>query len=132
MKASLEPKEQSIETLKTNLSDLEKLFEMQTKALDNLRQDVEARRSQVKTLSKQLKKTKGETKKHEQKIQDFIQELQRIMQKESDSEKISGLMKIYKNNVKDHADQVLEKKKKDPETIEELDKHLKYMEKAIS
>ena len=37
MKASLEPKEQSIETLKTNLSDLEKLFEMQTKALDNLR-----------------------------------------------------------------------------------------------
>ena len=68
MKASLEPKEQSIETLKTNLSDLEKLFEMQTKALDNLRQDVEARRSQVKTLSKQLKKTKGETKKHEQKI----------------------------------------------------------------
>ena len=54
------------------------------------------------------------------------------MQKESDAEKISGLMKIYKNNVKDHADQVLEKKKKDPETIEELDKHLKYMEKAIS
>lgn len=37
MKASLEPKEQSIETLKTNLSDLEKLFEMQTKALENLR-----------------------------------------------------------------------------------------------
>ena len=55
-------------------------------------------------MSKQLKKTKSETKKHEQKIQDFIQELQRIMQKESDSEKISGLMKIYKNNVKDHAD----------------------------
>ena len=68
MKASLEPKEQSIETLKTNLSDLEKLFEMQTKALENLRQDVDSRRTQVKTLSKQLKKTKSETKKHEQKI----------------------------------------------------------------
>ena len=54
------------------------------------------------------------------------------MQKENDNEKISGLMKIYKSNVKDHADEVLEKKKKDPETIEELDKHLKYMEKSIS
>ena len=54
------------------------------------------------------------------------------MQKDNDNEKIQGLMKIYKNNVKDHADEVLEKKKKDPETIEELDKHLKYMEKSIS
>ena len=52
MKASLEPKEQQIENLKTNLGDLEKLFEMQTKALDNLRTDVEARRAQVKTLGK--------------------------------------------------------------------------------
>ena len=83
-------------------------------------------------MGKQLKKAKSETKKHEQKIQDFIQELQKIMQKENDNEKISGLMKIYKSNVKDHADEVLEKKKKDPETIEELDKHLKYMEKSIS
>ena len=54
------------------------------------------------------------------------------MQTDNDNEKIQGLMKIYKNNVKDHADEVLEKKKKDPETIEELDKHLKYMEKSIS
>jgi len=105
---------------------------MQTKALDNLKTDVAARRAQVATLEKQLKKAKSETKKHEQKIQDFIQELQKIMQKDNDNEKIAGLMHIHKANAKDHADEVLEKKKKDPETIEELDKHLKYMEKSIS
>ena len=33
MKASLEPKEQQIESLKQNLHDLEKLFDMQAKSL---------------------------------------------------------------------------------------------------
>ena len=41
-------------------------------------------------------------------------------------------MKIYENYVKKYSDEILEKKKKDPETIEELDRQLKYMEKSIS
>ncbi len=40
-------------------------------------------------------------------------------------------MKIYENYVKKYSDEILEKKKKDPETIEELDRQLKYMEKSI-
>lgn len=31
-------------------------------------------------------------------------------------------MNIYKNNVKYFADEILDKKKKDPETIDELDR----------
>ena len=44
---------------------------------------------------------------------------------------IKGLMEIYETFVKKYSDEILEKKKKDPETIEELDRQLKYMEKSI-
>ena len=35
---------------------------------------------------------------------------------------MTGLMRIYENYVKKYSDEILEKKKKDPETIEELDR----------
>lgn len=41
-------------------------------------------------------------------------------------------MSIYKKFVKPHASEIQDKKKKDPETIEELDRQLKYMEKFIT
>jgi len=41
-------------------------------------------------------------------------------------------MRIYDDYVKKYSDDILEKKKKDPETIEELDRQLKYMEKSIT
>jgi hypothetical protein len=44
---------------------------------------------------------------------------------------VQGLMRIYDQYVKKYSDEILEKKKKDPETIEELDRQLKYMEKSI-
>ena len=53
------------------------------------------------------------------------------MQEKDENAYITGLMKIYKKNVKDFADEIIDKKKKDPETIEELDRQLKYMEKSI-
>ena len=40
MKASLEPKEQQIDSLKQNLHDLEKLFDMQAKSLVQMEQNV--------------------------------------------------------------------------------------------
>jgi hypothetical protein len=45
---------------------------------------------------------------------------------------VTGLMRIYEGYVKKYSDEILEKKKKDPETIEELDRQLRYMEKSIS
>jgi hypothetical protein len=41
-------------------------------------------------------------------------------------------MRIYDDYVKKYSDDILEKNKKDPETIEELDRQLKYMEKSIT
>ncbi len=40
-------------------------------------------------------------------------------------------MDIYKKYVKDYIEDILENKKKDPETIEELERQLQYMEKSI-
>jgi len=45
---------------------------------------------------------------------------------------IKELMQIYNKYVRAHTDEILENKKKDPETIEELDRQLQYMEKSIS
>jgi len=61
-----------------------------------------------------------------------VSQINKIVQEKDENQYISGLMKIYKKNVRDFADEILEKKKKDPETIEELDRQLKYMEKSIN
>ena len=61
-----------------------------------------------------------------------MSQINKIVQEKDENQYISGLMKIYKKNVRDFADEILEKKKKDPETIEELDRQLKYMEKSIN
>ena len=53
------------------------------------------------------------------------------MQRQDDADKIQGLMHIYKTHVKQQSEEVFTKKQKDPEMIDELDKHLKYMEKLI-
>lgn len=131
MKASLEPKEQQIESLKQNLSDLTRLYEMQMKSLKQMDANVQAKKDAILALDKKLKKAKVTTKNLEHKIQEFVQDIQKTMQKAEDSEKIAGLMRIYKTHVKKQPDEVFAKKQKDPETIDELDKHLKYMEKQI-
>ena len=41
-------------------------------------------------------------------------------------------MEIYDTFVKSEADKIKEQKRKDPETIEELDRQLKYMEKMAA
>ena len=131
MKASLEPKEQQIETLKQNLSDLEKVFEMQANSLDLMQGNVKAKKSNIENLEKKLTRAKVTTKRHEQKISSFVLDIQKAMQQNEDIEKIDGMKRLFLKYVKDHAEEVFEKKRKDPETINELDKHLKYMEKSI-
>ena len=50
MKASLEPKEQQIENLKEQLLDLEKVFNQQLTALDNLSKDVKKKEDKIKEM----------------------------------------------------------------------------------
>lgn len=50
MKSSLEPKEQQIENLKEQLLDLEKVFEKQSKAMQNLKDDVDRRQAKIEEI----------------------------------------------------------------------------------
>lgn len=68
MKASLEPKEQQIESLKQNLHDLEKLFDMQAKSLFQMDQNVKAKEEARDQLDLKRKKAQVITKKHEHAI----------------------------------------------------------------
>lgn len=77
-------------------------------------------------------KEKNSTKLEEKTIQGFVNEIHKIVQQKDEKSYVTGLMKIYEKYVKQYSDEILEKKKKDPETIEELDRQLRYMEKSIS
>ena len=132
MKASLEPKEQQIENLKEQLLELEQVFEMQTKAMDGLKADVDRRENKILDLAIQMKDEKTKTKEKENVVQSFVNKVHETAQNKNDERMyIKGLMEIYETFVKKYSDEILEKKKKDPETIEELDRQLKYMEKSI-
>ena len=53
------------------------------------------------------------------------------MQKADDADKLQDFMNIYKTHVKRQSEEFMTKKQKDPELIDQLDKHCKYMEKQI-
>lgn len=68
MKASLEPKEQQIESLKQNLHDLEKLFDMQAKSLQQMDKNVKDKEDARDRLEKQRKRARRVTKRNEHAI----------------------------------------------------------------
>mmetsp|Transcript_42431 Transcript_42431/g.55963 ORF Transcript_42431/g.55963 Transcript_42431/m.55963 type:complete len:119 (+) Transcript_42431:1242-1598(+) len=118
MKASLEPKEQQIESLKQNLHDLEKLFHMQNKSLKQMEANVDAKGNSIANLERKRKQARVNTKKKEHQIQEFVQDIQKTMQKPEDADKLQGFMAIYRNYVKKQSEEVMTKKQKDPELID--------------
>lgn len=108
------------------------MFSKQLKATDSLVADVKRRENKIKELQESLFQQKALTKDKERTVQGFVNDVHKIVQHKGDERAyISGLMRIYESYVKKYSDEILEKKKKDPETIEELDRQLKYMEKSI-
>jgi len=77
---------------------------------------------QIENLKATIKKEKQLTKKQEKKIADFVSQINKIVQEKDDNAQIVALMRIYKENLREFADEILDKRKKDPETIIELDK----------
>jgi hypothetical protein len=87
-----------------------------------LKDDVDRRKDKIDELEKNLTKEKYSTKTKEKTIQSFVNDIHKIVQHKDEKLYVTGLMKIYENYVKKYSDEILEKKKKDPETIEELDR----------
>ena len=62
MKASLEPKEQQIESLKEQLLDFEKVWDVQKRALDAMLVKVEEKKEKVKEKEILVSKEQGRVK----------------------------------------------------------------------
>ena len=90
--------------------------------MQNLKEDVDRRQSKIEELHNLVMKEKNSTKLEEKTIQGFVNEIHKIVQQKDEKSYVTGLMKIYEKYVKQYSDEILEKKKKDPETIEELDR----------
>ena len=76
----------------------------------------------IDSMTKKVEHEKLETKKKEKTINDFVNDVHKAYKTKNDEEYIKGLMNIYNEYVRQHTDEILENKKKDPETIEELDR----------
>lgn len=91
--------------------------------MKGLEEDVNRRDKKIKDLGKSLLNEKASTKEKERTVQSFVNDIHKIVQHKGDERAyIAGLMRIYEAYVKKYSDEILEKKKKDPETIEELDR----------
>lgn len=132
MRAALEPKEQQIESLKEQILNLEKVFEQQMKSLNESKKDLEKKQFKITQLTKELNAEKNITKEKEKTIFKIITDIHNYVQSKDEKSYAAGLMKLNQDYVRPRASELLEKKKKDPETIEELDRQLRYMERSIT
>ena len=96
-----------------------------------MKANVEAKEAAIEMLDRKRKQAKVITKRKEHEIQEFVQDIQKTNQRPEDTDKLQGFMAIYRNHVKKQSEEVINKKQKDPELIEQLDKHLKFREKEI-
>jgi hypothetical protein len=104
------------------LLNLEKVFEKQSKALKNLKDDVKKRELKIKEMKEKVLAEKGKTKQREQTISKFVNKVHSAYKSKNDDIYMKKLMEIYNEFVKEHTDEILDNKKKDPETIEELER----------
>lgn len=132
MRASLEPKEQQIESLKEQILNLEKVFEQQMKSMNESKKDLEKQQFKITQLTKELNAQKNLTKEKDKQIFKIITDIHNYVQNKDEKSYASGLMQLNQDYVRPRASELLEKKKKDPETIEELDRQLRYMERSIT
>lgn len=132
MRASLEPKEQQIESLKEQILQLEKVFEQQMKSISESKKDLEKKQFKITQLTKDLNKKKAEADEKDKTIFKIITDIHNYVQSKDEKSYAAGLMKLNQDYVTPRAGELLEKKKKDPETIEELDRQLRYMERSIT
>ncbi len=91
--------------------------------MKGLEEDVGRRQAKIGEIEELLRMEKQLKKEKERTVQKFVNEVHKIVQHKGDEKQyVAGLMRIYEDYVKEYSEEILEKKKKDPETIEELDR----------
>ena len=84
----------------------------------------------IENLNRHVKREKARTKDQERVINAFTQEIHRLVQTKNERIYKEGLLKIFEKFVKPYQEEILARKKKDPETIEEMDRQLRFLEKC--
>lgn len=130
--ASLEPKEKQIESLKEQILNLEKVFEKQMKQMNQHEENLTKKQSKIFQLTQDLNNQKAKTKEKEKTIFKMINDINKYVQQKDEKSYVAGLMQLNQDYVMPRQNEILQKKKKDPETIEELDRQLRYMERSIA
>ena len=132
MKASLEPKEQQIESLKEQLIDFQHVWEVQKRALKQMEKKVEQKKEKLAEKDRQTRQGVKRIKELNKEISAFTDDIKKLMQANNERGYVIGLALIYQNHAKKHTAEILEKKKKDPELIEEIDRKAKFLEEMRS
>jgi hypothetical protein len=87
-----------------------------------LKEEKRKKKAKILEMEQKVRNEKGRTKQRERVINSFVNDVHKYYKTKNDEEYIKGLMSVYNLYVRQHIDEILENKKKDPETIEELDR----------
>jgi len=90
--------------------------------MNNFKQEEESGTAVLDNLKKALLLQKAKARAHDKTISDFVKKIHTIVQAKDEKEYITELIKLFQQFVKPHAEEIQDKKRKDPETIEELDR----------
>lgn len=130
--ASLEPKEKQIESLKEQILNLEKVFEHQMKTMNEREDELTKKQSKISQLTHEFNSQKAKTKDKEKLVFRIVADINRYVQSKDEKSYVNGLMQLNQDYVMPRSNEFKQKKKKDPESVEELDRQLRYMERSIA
>ena len=84
-------------------------------------EEIERKNSKITQLNHELNQQKAQTKEKEKTIFKIVSDINNIVQSKDEKKYVQGLMQLNQDYVMPRANEIIQKKKKDPETIEELD-----------
>eukprot|EP00743_Colponemidia_sp_Colp-15_P006147 GILK01006607.1.p1 GENE.GILK01006607.1~~GILK01006607.1.p1 ORF type:complete len:1413 (-),score=360.36 GILK01006607.1:147-4334(-) len=129
MRQTLEPKEIQIDHLKEQLMELESEFEKQLRTVSELETVIEQKNQKIHRLSDDMKHVQEKVTDRDAFISRFTHDLTRTVTGKEPREWPDELRRLYQTYVKKDA---VEKPQKDPESVEEMERQIRYMERSIS
>ena len=132
MRQNLKPKDEQIDDLKDQLANLEEVLEKEMAKTTKLGETLNKQNSKKTQYELELKRQQDCTLEKRAIVLKFAKDVHSIVQKQDDKQYITGIMKLNQDYVLSQVAYSANGKKRDPETLEELNKQFKYMEDLIS
>lgn len=123
------PKDEEIKDLKTQIQSLNNEFDGELKEKQQLQKTIEDQEQHIKRLKTDLKAQKQATLEKEKKIRDILNDIYKRVSFSEEKKVNKDLVDLFRTYVQN---EVTKLSQEDPESLDELKRHLKYMEKTIS